>query len=97
MNMLQRDKRPLKFKFKHTIRSISIHFLRPHKGKEITEKLKSLGQPGNSVAVELSLQISKNKLFCPGTSQESVTMKQTKQRILADFSPIFKTTTTPPK
>lgn len=63
MNMLERGKRLLKFKFKHTIRFISIHFLRPHKGKEIKEKLKSLGQPGNSVVVELSLQISKNKLF----------------------------------
>lgn len=55
MNMLQRGERPLKFKFKHTIRLINIYFLRPHKGNEIKEKLKSLGQPENSVAVELSL------------------------------------------
>lgn len=70
MNMLQRGERLLKFKFKHTIRFISIYFLRPHKGKEIKEKLKSLGQPGDSVAVELSLDISNNKIFCPGTSQK---------------------------
>lgn len=53
--MLQRGERLLTFKFKHIVRCISIRFLRPHKGKEIKEKLKSLGQPGNSVAVELSL------------------------------------------
>lgn len=55
MNMSQRGERLLKFKFGHTIRFISIHFLRSHKGYEIKEKLKSLRQSGNSVAVELPL------------------------------------------
>lgn len=70
MNMLQEAERLkiIKFKFKHTVRFINIHFVKALKKKRGKEKLKSLGQRnGNSAAVELVLYINRNKLFSPET------------------------------